>query len=297
MAMKNRQRFIIIVGIFLLGLALAPPSQAVYFNYADFVDVSDFLLIAQAQGLYDDDNYSPGRHVLRLTKTEGPTLGVAWLQDPVTLAPDYSFSTTFLFRMFAGSGGDGFTFVVQTAGVNETMWGGAGGFLGYGYEENPDQTRIAPSVAVEFDTWSNFHAPWNWPPYDPLSGGDNHMDINWNGEFQDIPEILGFPAIDLNDGGPILQAWIEYDGSTLRAWVGPPGERPVTAVLNYAMNLEEILETNQVYLGFTASYSGAWQNHDILSWQFSSVPAPSTILLLGTGLLGLLGLGRRNNKK
>jgi len=296
MAMKNRHRFIIVIGICLLGLALASPAHAVYFNYADFSDVSDFLLIKQAQGIYDNVNYSPGRHVLRLTRTTGDTLGVAWLQDRITLAPDYSFSTTFLFRMFSGSGGDGFTFVVQTLKVDETMWGGGGGNLGYGYDESEGQTRIAPSVAVEFDTWSNYWFPTNRPPYDPNIGGDNHMDINWNGAFQDIPEILGFPAIDLNDGGPILQAWIEYDGINLRAWVGSPGVRPVTPVLNYAMSLGEILETNQVYLGFTASYSGAWQHHDILSWQFSSVPAPSTILLLGTGLLSLLGLGKRQRK-
>ena len=55
--MKDRQSFIIIVGIFLLALALAPPAQAVYFNYADFSDVSDFFFIKEAQGFYDEGNY------------------------------------------------------------------------------------------------------------------------------------------------------------------------------------------------------------------------------------------------
>ena len=289
--MKNRRRFIIIVGIFLLGLALAPPAQAVYFNYADFADTSDFLLIAQAKGIYDDDNYSPGRHVLRLTRTEGPTLGVAWLQDHFTLAPDYSFATTFQFRLFKptliGDWADGFTFVVQTLKVDDSMWGGGGGNLGYKYDGSEGQTRIAPSVAVEFDTHDN-------------SEGDdriycNHLAIDKNGDLHAGGEFER-PSIDLNDG-TIWQAWIEYDGTNLRAWVGSPGVRPVTPVLNYAISLEEILKTNHVYLGFTASWSGGWQHHDILSWEFSSVPAPSTILLLGTGLLGLLGLGRRQKRR
>ena len=285
--MRNRRRFIIIVGICLLGLALAPPAQAVYFNYADFADVSDFLLIAQARGIYDNVNYSPpGRHVLRLTRTEGPTLGVAWLLDPITLASDYSFATTFLFRMIT-HGADGFTFVVQTAGVDETMWGGGGGNLGYKYDSSTGQTRISPSVAVEFDT------------HDNTEGDDriycNHVAIDQNGYLHEYG-AFEIPPIDLNDG-TIWQAWIQYDSSTLHVWVGPPGSRPATPVLSSDLNLAGLLGTNQVYLGFTASWAGSWQHHDILSWQFSSVPAPSTILLLGTGLLGLLGLGRRQKMR
>jgi len=81
--------------------------------------------------------------------------------------------------------------------------------------------------------------------------------------------------------------------------------------------LSEVIDLNDptilgsapaVYAGFTSGTGGAWDNHDVLSWQFNDTYQPistvgqapdaaSTLALLGLSLGGLVAVGRFLRKK
>jgi len=277
-----RSRFIISLSV-LVVMTMALSAQATTISYPNFSDLSDLQLLNCAAPPREQDgvvlNLSPER--VRFIDN-----GVAWYRYRVPLAPDYSFATTFQFVLYGAGdwrGADGFTFTMHTSPNGINAYGGGGGWLGYA---NDSQNAIVPSVAVEFDTVQNY------PLATSLDPNNNHIGINCNSAFG----VLGTPVtngnlpFDLNypEGtAEIHQAWIEYDGTTMRVWLGDPGTRPETPLLTHTFDLGAILGTNQVYVGFTAGYASYFQYHEIVSWEFTSVPAPSTLLLLGTGLMSL----------
>jgi len=132
--------------------------------------------------------------------------GSAWNPAPIDLMRDFDYT----FRMFLGStdyGSDGIMFVLQNQGLRAL--GGAdsiGIWMGYGNEPGTD--GIAPSVAVEVDTYYNFEEP------DPLY---DHVAIDLNGSIK-------------HEGAAAVQASatsdnIEDGPNTTCAWRGAPSPR------------------------------------------------------------------------
>jgi len=275
-----------------LGLALLAGTcvaQATTITFTDFSTPTGLQINANASAPVTDDL---GNKVLRLTPALNGQHGSAFSTDAIPLDANASFSSAFKFRMTNphgydgyGYGADGIAFVVQTLANNV---GGGGGGLGY--------DGILNSVGIEFDTWNN----------GTIDGGSsNHVGIDLNGSVNSVARINVSP--DMNNGS-IWSAWVDYNGLTdlleVRLAEGGSASRPLSSLLSYTVDLPTILGSSNAFAGFTAATGAANENHDILAWQFNStykpidviggnVPEPTTVALLGIGLLGAIRFSRR----
>lgn len=230
------------------------------FKYDEFYP-SDDRLIDNLDATISD--------IIRLTPAQTNKAGSVFNKERVSLQDDRSFSTYFTFELSAGGGysdgwADGLVFTVQTQSNSAASIGGTLGYNG-----------ITPSVGVKFDTWRNGEHG------DP---SNNHIAILKNG-------VIGSPlivkAIDpavLNLKGGTIHVWVDYDGpnGVIEVRLNKnSATRPEAAELSYTMaaneRLTSILNSDRVYVGFTASTGGAYQNHDITSWYFTNKLDPIDI--------------------
>jgi len=85
--------------------------------------------------------------------------------------------------------------------------------------------------------------------------------------------------------GNIHTAGILYLPGTMT--VSLDGSDVLTVPLNLSTTLN--LNSGNAWMGFTAAFSGASENHDILNWSVNTaVPEPSSLVLVGAGVLSLL---------
>jgi hypothetical protein len=233
--------------------------------------------------------------VLRLTPSAGGQSGAVYTTTPVTLGSGSTFSTQFQFRFTDPAGidpADGITFVLSNGSAG---LGTDGGGLGY-------QGASAQSVAIEFDTYEN--------------GGDdsssNHVAIDTGGVLEDLDLTNAYGVANCNFGGGIGTGcmsdgdlWtvlIEYDGTDLSLWVTDPAEGPTDQIYNdLPIDISSYLGTSSATLGFTGSTGSGYENQDIVDWTYSNtstlptttVPEPSSLLMLGSGLAAAAAMLRR----
>ncbi|WP_160499501.1 immunoglobulin-like domain-containing protein [Paenibacillus dendrobii] len=234
---------------------------------------------------------------LRLTPSQSGQWGTVFNNDRISLSNNKSFSTYFEFDMTKGSGlvvngtpwtwADGLVFTVQT-----TSNGAGGAGLGLGY------SGIGRSVGVEFDTFRN--GPDIGDLGDPLGKGanasdalyTNHTAIDINGavshkgqkEATDVNGYVGdyrnldtTPDIRMRKNTNTQHVWIDYDGSdkSIEVRMSTTDRRPADFVLRKTgLDLTNILQSDDVYVGFTASTGSAWQEHNITKWYFSNTYSP-----------------------
>ncbi len=267
-----------------IGLAGAVSANAAVINYSDFSDVSGLQINGDAAQVGD---------VLRLTPALGGQAGSAFATNAIALNSDVSFSAFFSFNI-SGSGGsvdvdglpgaDGIVFTMQTVANTAGTGGGGIGFDGLG-----------ESLGVEFDTWQNAG--------DPLGG--NHVGINLDGNVQSVATVV--EPIRFNNGDDWF-AWVDYNGSNdaLSVRYSQAAVKPTLAAMNYTVDLTNIFDSSNVFVGFTSGTGAAYSNHDINSFAFSSdfdenfastgtpaVSAPGSLLLLMLSTFGLIAYRRK----
>lgn len=218
-----------------------------------------FFSFASASGLTLNGNAAISGSALRVASNVGNQAGTAFLSNPVTIGPDTSLTTRFVYRIHGSAdGADGMAFVIQGVGVNALGATGAG--LGY--------NGIGQSVAVEIDNY--------------LGAGDpnaNHLAILTGGDVATHVSSYA-PAWDLENG--LSQTlWVEYDGpsNALRVYAaqGVATQRPANPVLTATLDLAALVG-GQAWIGFSGGTGGLFNNHDIESWDLSlnafALPAP-----------------------
>ncbi|HEU5139781.1 MAG TPA: immunoglobulin-like domain-containing protein [Bacillales bacterium] len=214
--------------------------------YNDFSQSADSLQINHDATIEGDE--------LVLTPNKGFQSGSTFYKNRVSLANGRSFSTFFSFTM-SGSGGigqaDGLAFTIQT---DSNTAGSAGGGIGY--------AGIQPSIAIEFDSWTNSYYE---DPADP------HIGLDVNGNMESVKTELADP-VDFRDGSTYY-AWIDYDGKTktIEVRLSDSSARPVNAKMTATdIDLTQILDQDEVFVGFTAGTGGASQRHAIQEWYFTN---------------------------
>jgi len=204
----------------------------------------------------------------KLELTNGATYqaGSTFSTSPVDVT---KFTSQFTFQLTAGaSTADGFTFAIQGAGP--TALGGYGGGLGYGTDGVNATARIATSVAVKFDLYSN------------AGEGVDSTGLYTNGaDPTNIGSIdLTGTGIDLHSGDPI-QANLTYDGTTLTVILTDTVTK-ATATQTYTVNIPSLVGGATAYVGFTGGTGGLTATQDILNWTFApgagQAPAAPTAL-------------------
>ncbi|WP_136607869.1 immunoglobulin-like domain-containing protein [Paenibacillus dokdonensis] len=238
--------------------------------------------------------------VLRLTPNVGGQWGTVFNNNRISLSNNKSFSTYLEFNMTKGSGqvvngkpwtwADGLVFTVQTTSNGA---GGVGSGLGY--------AGIGKSVGVEFDTFRNGPDIGNLG--DPAGLGanasdsiyTNHTAVDINGDVNhrvqkeataansfigDYRNLDSTPDIRMRQNTATQHAWIDYNGEdkSIEVRMSTTDIRPQGYVLRKTgLDLTNILQSDDVYVGFTASTGSAWQEHNVTKWYFANTYSPIDI--------------------
>jgi hypothetical protein len=186
---------------------------------------------------------------IRLTDTGGGN-GTIFYSTPVDALG--GFTTTWNSRHFDGSGADGISFVLTNSANTSIGDPGSG---------NATQS-IPSSVSFNFQTfWKEIYL----------------QTTDGSGVRTDTLLATGFEGRDPNG----FTGEISYDGAG--NWVG---KQNGTTLFTVFFDPNTIL-SGPVNVGFGASTGAANDNNDLRSWNYSPVPEPATVAVIGVGLAGL----------
>jgi hypothetical protein len=251
--------------LFLGSFNMARAQLETIFDYPDFSNSSLSANFPFTLSLVGDAGFFNNR--LRLTPADQFKAGAAWFG--AQLFVQGGFDSTFQFQITdLGSlpgvtpGADGIAFVIQNDPAGDTALGNKGGDIGY--------VGITHSLAVEFDTF------WNWW-YNPPDPNNNHIAIHTHGNGANSADgSNGTFILGDNPNLPVLMADGNVHTAEIRYLPGAPGNMTVfldrVQILSVPVDLQQALSlpSGMAWVGLTSATGAAWENHDILSWNYET---------------------------
>jgi hypothetical protein len=223
-------------------------SFAATFVYDNFNATSGLLLQANASSLDGKLRISPA--------IPGLGLGGVWLdaKQPV----QEGFDTTFQIQITEkhSSGADGMAFVIQNC-PGPTL-GQTGQGLGYG--------GVTNQFVVHFD---NYH----WGDHPTAGRYDEIAVLAAASPDQPLSNIVANIIASANkqvvySDGAVHTVRILYVPGNLQVFLDDLENPLMTVFVNLARVMD--LDDGRAWVGFTAASGADWQNHDLVSWAFSS---------------------------
>ncbi len=192
---------------------------------------------------------------LELADDAGPEASSAFFSTPV---PINKFTSDFDF-VLRREAGEGFTFVLQSAGLHAL--GSTGSALGYGVilpgTSGAGGPKIEHSVALKFDMHSD------------AGEGSNSTGVYLGGASPTVPSTTLAPIINLHSGHR-FHARLNYDGVNLRVSITDQTEFAVFSGA-YPVAIPTAVAGATAYAGFTAGTGlGLSDTIKILNWSMSS---------------------------
>ncbi len=252
------------IPLFLCVLCAAGLGQS--FSYPDF---------SSTVGLTLNGTSAQAGSVLRLTQATTNQAGSFFYDTPTQVTQGFVCTFSFQIQQVSSTGADGFAFVIHNDSAGLQALGDSGSGLGYALNGNQS---IQNSIAIEFDTWDSGMGDPN----------NNHVSIHTGstGDNQYSEDFsLGNAKVsaDMRDGLPHI-ARIVYDGVSLTVFV----DDLQNPLLNVAWDFQnggtyqsgksvgglKLIGTDSAYLGFTGGTGGVFEEHDIVSWDWTGGDGP-----------------------
>lgn len=271
------------------GISFAPPAgtQPVPFSFNAgnaATAVNSLTFNGSATPALDTVDGAP---VARIMPNANNQSGTVYLNRPVALAADKSFSTQFEMRMNNGTGvdccgdnpgADGVVFMLHQDPRGTVAAGAGGGGLGVaGSSANNviNNPTVGPALMIELDTWNG--GSWDVPQN---STNGNHIAINTSGtRFSVAQSAAGaIPQWTAASNAPTRNVWVDYDGQSnmLDVYVSADATKPASPTLSRRMNLDALFSNgNEVFAGFAGGTGGANHTAELRSWSFDSQPSAS----------------------
>ena len=222
------------------------------FTYTDFNSTNGLSLVGASAVVGG---------ALRLTPAVEGVVGTAWAIAKQSCSG--GFDTQFQFRISnSGSrpgtppGADGVLFTIQKNGPTDPICHGL----------------LSPadgSVSVFFNTF------WNWPDSTDFTKWDvsgNSVGVLSNALYLGQTDLTS-RGINLEDGA-VHNARIAFDGMGLTVWLDSVMLLTNIPVPGMASAVDA---DGKAWVGFGAGTGWAWENHDILSWSYSSAASPACV--------------------
>ena len=172
-----------------------------------------------------------------------------------------SFSSYFSFSMSPGNGG-GLAFAVFPSGFPLDVLNGSSSGLSHGLKERGNRV-----FAVEFDT-----------SRDAQHGDSNGYHVGFNVADLVSVSVSNVSSINLAlNSGDRLNCWIDYEAGSKRVEVrlSKLGDmRPVSPFISHPIDLSEMWNEDEVFVGFSSSSGNSSETCVVYSWSFNTRPVP-----------------------
>lgn len=245
-------------------MLLASSARGQSFDYPDFSSVSGLVLNGGA---------AQAGSSLRLTPNVGGQAASCY--HGVQVAVNAGFQTTFEFQILnggSGSGADGMSFIIHNDAAGSAALGDNGSALAYaGYTAG---SGISNGLVIEIDTWDNGNGDLSDNEVSIHTSGTGQLDFNEVTSLGHVP-----PAVNMSDGA-IHTLRVLHSGEQVEVFLDDMTTPIVSAAHSFSTGGTyiggatvgglDLANGSSAWVGFTASTGGVSEDHDVLSWSFTS---------------------------